>query len=139
MLEGRCRTSLRLAVIVFPALLVGCDGAVRVRGVVRDSRGEPIAGAKVHVTSMDQYGWRTVSDDNGCFMDGGTTDPMHHYEPLIVEASGYKLASTKVRAANTRNQVIVTLVTSDSPGASWIQLLNPGSDSDLAPCDKSRF
>ena len=132
------RTVLRFAMIVLPVLLAGCDGLVRVRGVVRDSHGEPIAGAKIHVTSTEPY-WRTVSDDDGCFADGGTTDPMHSYEPLTVEASGYKPASTKVRAANTRNQLIVTLVTSDSSDASRIQLLNPGSDGDLAPCDKSRF
>ena len=138
MREGRYRAVLRLAIVGFLFVLVGCDGAVRVRGAVRDLRGEPVAGAKIHVTSMDQY-WRTVSGTDGCFLESGTTDPMHSYEPLTVEAAGYKTASTKVRAAYTRNQVIVILVPSDSSDTSRIQLLAPGSDKDLAPCDKSNF
>lgn len=118
-------------------VLAGCDGLVYVRGVVRNPKGEPIAGAKIHVTDMTQY-WYAESDANGCFHAGGTTAPTHSKEPLRIVAPGYKNASAKVRAAGTGNIVNVTLVPSDSQGASRIQLLTPKSDKDLEPCKSPR-
>src|SRR6266850_1919800 len=106
------RTALRFVVVVLSLVLVGCDGYVKVRGAVRNSRGEPVAGAKIHVTNMDQY-WRTESRADGCFDRSRTTDPMHSSEPLTVVAPGYKAASAKVRTGGIHNQVIVTLVPSD--------------------------
>jgi len=118
-------------------LLAGCDGFVYVRGVVRNPHGQPIAGAKIHVTDMTQY-WYTESDTNGCFDASGTTAPTHSKEPLTVVAPGYKNASAKVRNKATRNHVIVTLVPSDSQGASRIQLLTPQDDKALEPCNSAK-
>jgi hypothetical protein len=126
----------RFVVVVLSLVLAGCDGYVNVRGAVRNSRGEPIAGAKIHVTNMDQY-WRTESRPDGCFDGGGTTDPMHSSEPLTVVAPGYKTASAKVRTGGTHNQLIVTLALSDSAAASQIQLLAPDSN-ESAPCTESK-
>jgi len=118
-------------------ILAGCDGLVYVKGMVRNPNGEPVAGAKVHVTDMTQY-WYTESDANGCFQAGGTTAPTHSTEPLRIVAPGYKNASAKVRAAGTRNLVSVILVPSDSQGTSRVQLLTPKSDKDIEPCKSSR-
>src|SRR5258708_30159212 len=96
------RTALRFAIITVSLVLAGCDGLVDVSGVVRNSRGESVAGAKIHVTNMDQY-WYTESRADGCFLDGGTTDPMHSSEPLTVVAAGYKDASAKGRTGRTPN------------------------------------
>jgi len=117
-------------------VLAGCDGYVAVRGVVRNTHGEPVVAAKVHVTDMGQY-WYADSDANGCFTASGTTTPTHSKEPLTVVAPGYKKASAKVRTANTQNHVIVTLVPSHSQGASRIQVLTPQNDKDLQPCNSS--
>ena len=138
-LHGMHRPAPRRAFIsmALSLVLAGCDGVVYVRGVVRNPHGQPVAGAKIHVTDMAQY-WYTESDTNGCFNAGGTTDPMHSSEPLTVVAPGYKKASAKVRTAATRNRVIVTLVPSDSQGASGIQLLPPKNDKNLEPCNPSR-
>ena len=125
-----------IVVVSFSVFLGGCDGLVRVNGVVRDSRGEPIAGAKIHVTSMDQY-WRAEWGANGCFYVGGTSDPMHSTEPLTVVAPGYKSASAKVRTGAIYNQVIVILVPSNSAAVSKTRLLAASEAKELTPCDKS--
>lgn len=121
-------------------VLAGCDGFVYVRGVVRNPHGEPVAGAKIHVTDMTEY-WYTESDSNGCFKAGGAHDGSHSTEPLTVTAAGYQKASAKVRTAATRNHVIVTLVPSDSQGTSRIQVLTPQNDQnekELEPCNSSK-
>ena len=127
----------QFSLIALSLVLAGCDGLVYVRGVVRNPNGEPVAGAKIHVTDMTQY-WYTESDANGCFHAGGTTAPTHSKEPLRIVAPGYKNASAKVRAAGTRTLVSVTLVPSDSQGVSRIQLLTPQNDKDLKACSSSR-
>jgi len=119
-------------------ILAGCDGFVAVRGVVRNPRGEPVAGAKIHVTDITTQHWYTESDANGCFnASGATAGRGPSSEPLTVVAPGYKKASAKVRTAGTQNHVIVTLVPSDSQGASRIQILTPENDKDLQPCNSS--
>ena len=128
------RGALQLILMGLSLVLAGCDGLVYVRGVVRNPHGEPVSGAKIHVTDI----WYTETDANGCFNTGGTTDPFHSSEPLTIVAPGYKKASTKVRTRATRNHVIVTLVPSDFQGASRIQLLTPKNDKDLEPCNSSR-
>ena len=131
------RRALQFILVALSLVISGCDGFVYVRGVVRNPHGEPVAGAKIHVTNMVQY-WYTESDANGCFNASGTTAPTHSSEPLRVVAPGYKNASAKVRTAATRNHVIVTLAPSDSQGASRIQLLTPQNEKDLQPCNPSR-
>ena len=131
------RGALQFIPVVLSLILVGCDGFVYVRGVVRTPQGQPVAGAKIHVTDMAQY-WYTQSNANGCFDVGGVRPPKHSSEPLRVAAPGYKNASAKVRTDATKNQVVVTLVPSDSRDPSQIQLLDPKNDKDLEPCNSPR-
>jgi hypothetical protein len=81
---------------------------------------------------MDQYE-QTESGADGCFLYFRTTDPMHSSEPLTVAATRYKTASANVRTG-IRNQVIVTLVPSDSPAASQVQVLTPDHDKNPSLC-----
>jgi hypothetical protein len=132
------RTALRCGVVILCLVLAGCDKFVDVRGTVRDSRGEVVAGAKIHLTNSDKY-WYTESHSDGCFIDGGAVDPMASSEPLTVVAAGYKPASLSVPMARFHHQVIVNLVPSDSAGASRIQILASSNDSkNLASCDESK-
>ena len=125
-------------VVILSLVLAGCDGGVHVRGLVLNSQGTPIPGAKIHVTNMDEF-WRTESRADGCFLGGGTSDPMHSFEPLTVAALGYKTATAKIRTRATPNRVIVTLVPSDSAAVNRIQLLAADLDKKrLARCDNLR-
>ena len=94
------RGALQLILMGLSLVLAGCDGLVYVRGVVRNPHGEPVSGAKIHVTDI----WYTETDANGCFNTGGTTDPFHSSEPLTIVAPGYKKASTKVRTSHQESR-----------------------------------
>src|SRR5258708_1754352 len=116
------RTALLFVGVICCLVLAGCDKFVSMRGTVRNSRGEAVAGAKIHLTNTNKY-WYTESHPDGCFIHSGSVNPMASSEPLTVVATGYKTASAKVPMARFHYQVTVTLVPSDSAAASGIQLL----------------
>jgi hypothetical protein len=124
--------------VILCLVLAGCDKFVDMRGTVRNSRGEAIAGAKIHLTNSHER-WNIESRADGCFVDGGSVDPRASSEPLTVVAIGYKTASASVPMARIHLiQVIVTLVPSDSAAGSRIQLLTADDSKTLASCGESK-
>src|SRR6267378_4228644 len=91
-------TALLFVGVMLCLVLAGCDKFVDMRGTVRNSRGEAIAGAKIHLTNSQER-WNTESRADGCFVYGGSVDPTASSEPLTVVATGYKTASATVPMA----------------------------------------
>jgi len=134
------RVALLFVGVVLCLVLAACEGGYYVAGTVRHSQGEPVAGAKIHVTNRDEspYGDTTASDGDGCFSRQNFTDPMHSSEPLTVGAPGYKAASAKVPTMR-KNEVTMTLVPSDSGAESRIQVQSRRLDGEnLATCAGSK-
>lgn len=138
MVACKYRMALMSAVTVFTLVLCGCDKFVRVTGVIRDLNGQPIVGAKIHLTSMEEY-WYAASGADGCFSVDGATDPMRRNEPITVEASEHKNRLEEHTSNRYAKPCNCYPIATESPDANRVQLLASDANKDLTPCDKSNF
>lgn len=97
--------------------LSGCDGFLQVRGVVRDTMGKPISGARVRLEHGDGRKFEEKTDRQGCFSTSGTVPSGRYEYSLLVDANGYSPATTKVRLT-VEQDVTVVLARKGSSGIS---------------------
>lgn len=102
--------------------LLGCDGDIHVRGIIRDASGQPVPDARI-LLERGEKAWKfdETGEASGCFSIGGVVAPGDYEYNLHVEAPGYRPAVGTARTIVDENRVIVTLEPEGSERESRIE------------------
>jgi hypothetical protein len=105
-----------IAATLVTILLMGCDAATSVRGIVRDRSGQPIAGASVKLVRMRTG--ETIQQITGA--DGSFSEQIiHGFLPgpfrLEVSKSGYETFTQDVKAMSRREITVELAGDKDKP------------------------
>ncbi len=97
-----------MCAISISGFISGCDGGTRLKGVVLDSNGTPIADADVKLTTEERK--REVkSSDRGVFEVGMTHSPFNPELTLEVTKPGFKPFEKRFHAKEHLESIVATL------------------------------
>ena len=97
--------------ILLILILIACDGGTLLKGVVKDSSGVPIEGAKVTLVEVSANRSRTMeTGSDGRYTVGMTHAPSAVTLKLIVEKEGYTRFEKQFSSHDHLKDVPVTLL-----------------------------